>query len=57
MRGERPDVVANVRLTGGGRLDPFGDDPVDVHLAGGNIDAQRAEATRWREFSFGGSGS
>lgn len=37
MRGERPDVVANVRLTGGGRLDPFGDDVVDVHLANGVI--------------------
>ncbi|MEZ5188710.1 MAG: amidohydrolase family protein [Microbacterium sp.] len=37
IRGERPDIVANVRLTGAGRLDPFGDDVVDVHLANGVI--------------------
>lgn len=36
-RGERPAVVANVRLTGAGRLDPFGAEPVDVHLADGVI--------------------
>lgn len=36
-RGERVDVVAGVRLTGAGRLDPFGDDPVDVHLRNGVI--------------------
>lgn len=30
-------MIANARLTGAGRLDPFGDDPVDVHLAGGRI--------------------
>ena len=36
-RGERPAVIANARLTGAGRLDPFGDDTVDVHLAGGRI--------------------
>lgn len=37
QRGERPSVISNARLTGAGRLDPFGDDPVDVHLAGGRI--------------------
>ncbi|MFI8631899.1 amidohydrolase [Microbacterium sp. NPDC077663] len=36
-RGEHVDVVSGVRLTGGGRLDPFGDDPVDVHVRGGII--------------------
>ncbi|GAA1965548.1 amidohydrolase [Microbacterium deminutum] len=36
-RGESVDVVANVRLTGGERMDPFGDDPVDVHLTGARI--------------------
>ncbi|MBN9171123.1 MAG: metal-dependent hydrolase, partial [Microbacterium sp.] len=36
-RGDVADVVANVRLTGGGRIDPFGADPVDVHLRGGRI--------------------
>lgn len=35
--GEHPGVVANARLTGGDRLDPFGDAVVDVHLAGGRI--------------------
>lgn len=35
--GERPSVIANARLTGAGRLDPFGDDPVDLHLAHGRI--------------------
>ncbi|MFT4228783.1 MAG: amidohydrolase family protein [Microbacterium sp.] len=30
-------VIANARLTGGGRVDPFGDEPVDVHLANGVI--------------------
>lgn len=37
QRGERPSVIANARLTGDGRLDPFGDDPVDAHLADGVI--------------------
>ncbi len=37
QRGDRPAVITNARLTGAGRLDPFGDDPVDVHLAGGRI--------------------
>lgn len=35
--GDRPTVIANARLTGAERLDPFGDDLVDVHLAGGAI--------------------
>jgi predicted amidohydrolase YtcJ len=35
--GEHVDVLADVRLTGADRLDPFGDEPVDVHLAGGRI--------------------
>lgn len=35
--GDRLDVIANVRLTGGGRTDPFADDVVDVHLAGGAV--------------------
>lgn len=37
QRGERPSVIAGARLTGVDRLDPFGDDLVDVHLAGGRI--------------------
>lgn len=37
QRGEHPAVIANARLTGLDRLDPFGDDPVDVHLRGGVI--------------------
>ena len=36
-RGERPAVIARARLTGVDRLDPFGDDLVDVHLSGGRI--------------------
>lgn len=36
-RGDDVAVVANARLTGGDRLDPFGDDPVDVFIAGGVI--------------------
>jgi predicted amidohydrolase YtcJ len=35
--GEAVDVIANVRLTGGERMDPFEDEPVDVHLADGVI--------------------
>ena len=35
--GENVDVIANVRLTGGERMDPFEDEPVDVHLADGVI--------------------
>ena len=36
-RGDAPDVIANARLTGSERTDPFGDDVVDVHLADGLI--------------------
>ncbi|WP_137843429.1 amidohydrolase family protein [Microbacterium sp. 2FI] len=36
-RGDRPDVIANARLTGADRVDPFGDDPVDIHLAEGLV--------------------
>lgn len=36
-RGEHVDVIANVRLTGTQRIDPFGDEPVDVHVASGRI--------------------
>lgn len=36
-RGDAPGVIANARLTGSERTDPFGSDPVDVHLAEGLI--------------------
>lgn len=36
-RGDSPAVIANVRLTGGERVDPFDDDPVDIHLDDGKI--------------------
>ncbi|MGR6741568.1 amidohydrolase [Microbacterium arborescens] len=36
-RGDGVAVIADVRLTGPGRTDPFGADPVDVHLSGGTI--------------------
>nr|WP_144083401.1 amidohydrolase family protein [Microbacterium sp. TS-1] len=36
-RGDEVDVIADVRLTGPGRTDPFGSDPVDVHLARGTV--------------------
>jgi predicted amidohydrolase YtcJ len=35
--GVRPSVIANARLSGPERTDPFGDEPVDVHLADGRI--------------------
>lgn len=35
--GAQVDVVADVRLTGADRVDPFGDDVVDVHLRRGRI--------------------
>lgn len=35
--GDSPRVIANARLTGADRLDPFGSDPVDLHLSGGRI--------------------
>ncbi|WP_127474752.1 amidohydrolase [Microbacterium sulfonylureivorans] len=36
-RGETPAVIANARLTGSERTDPFEDQPVDVHLADGFV--------------------
>ncbi|MEH3089067.1 MAG: amidohydrolase family protein [Microbacterium arborescens] len=36
-RGEPVDVIADVRLTGPGRTDPFGSDVVDVHLRSGSV--------------------
>ena len=36
-RGESPAVIANARLTGVDRTDPFGDDAVDIHLADGLV--------------------
>jgi len=36
-RGDAPEVIANARLTGSERTDPFGDDVVDVHLADGLV--------------------
>ncbi|WP_426319672.1 amidohydrolase [Microbacterium sp. E-13] len=36
-RGDAPDVIANARLTGSDRSDPFGTDAVDVHLAEGLV--------------------
>lgn len=37
VRGDVVDVIADVRLVGERRTDPFGDDPVDVHLADGAV--------------------
>ncbi|KAA9086829.1 amidohydrolase [Microbacterium radiodurans] len=39
-RGDAVDVVADVRLTGPGRTDPFGDELVDVHLGGAHPDGR-----------------
>lgn len=36
-RGDAPDVIADARLTGSDRTDPFGSEPVDVHLAEGLV--------------------
>ena len=36
-RGDSVAVVANVRLTGADRTDPFADDPVDIHISDGLI--------------------
>ena len=36
-RGDVPHVIANARLTGADRTDPFGDEPVDIHLADGVV--------------------
>ncbi len=56
-RGDRVDVIAGVRLTGAERLDPFGDDPVDVHLEGGVIaDIAPAGALARRGRVIDGSG-
>jgi predicted amidohydrolase YtcJ len=35
--GETVSVIADARLTGTDRLDPFGGDPVDIHLRDGRI--------------------
>lgn len=35
--GDVPAVVANARLTGAERTDPFGAEPVDIHLADGLV--------------------
>ncbi|KQZ84382.1 metal-dependent hydrolase [Microbacterium sp. Root166] len=35
--GDAPDVIANARLTGADRTDPFLDEPVDIHLGEGFI--------------------
>jgi predicted amidohydrolase YtcJ len=37
QRGDSPDVIANVRLSGAERTDPFLAEPVDVHLADGFV--------------------
>ncbi|THE07037.1 metal-dependent hydrolase [Microbacterium oleivorans] len=37
VRGDDVRVITAVRLTGAGRSDPFGNDPVDVHVRGGII--------------------
>ncbi|MGV9193190.1 amidohydrolase [Microbacterium sp. MC2] len=37
QQGDTVDVIAGARLTGVDRLDPFDDEPVDLHLAGGAI--------------------
>jgi len=37
VRGDSVDVIAGARLTGTQRTDPFGSDPVDVHLSDGRI--------------------
>lgn len=35
--GDVPDVIANARLTGAERTDPFGAEPVDLHLTDGLV--------------------
>jgi len=56
--GEIVGVIAGVRLTGADRLDPFGDDPVDVHLAGGVVhDIAPAGALPRRGAVVDGSGA
>ncbi|WP_169582383.1 MULTISPECIES: amidohydrolase family protein [Microbacterium] len=57
-RGERPDVIADVRLTGSERTDPFADDVVDVHLADGFVvDVAPAGALARRGLVLEGGGS
>jgi len=57
-RGEHVAVIANVRLTGRDRLDPFGADPVDVHIADGLIaDIAPANALPRRGAVLDASGS
>lgn len=36
-RGDEPSVIADARLTGSERTDPFGAEPVDIHLADGIV--------------------
>ena len=36
-RGDEPAVIANARLTGSERTDPFGAQLVDIHLADGIV--------------------
>jgi len=36
-RGDAVSVIAGARLTGAQRLDPFGDEPVDIHMSGETI--------------------
>lgn len=56
--GEYVGVVAGVRLTGTDRLDPFGDEPVDVHVADGVVrDIAPASALPHRGPVIDGSGS
>ena len=56
-RGERVGVITGVRLTGAGRTDPFGDDPVDVHLRDGIIaDIAPAGALATRGLVIDGTG-
>lgn len=57
-RGDRPDVVANVRLAAPERTDPFSDDVVDVHLADGFIvDIAPAKALPRRGSVLDGEGA
>lgn len=55
--GETVDIVADVRLTGPGRTDPFGADLVDVHVAGDVVvDIAPAGAPRRGVVLDGGGG-
>lgn len=56
-RGQSPDIVADVRLTGSERTDPFADDLVDVHLAEGLVvDIAPARALPRRGLVIDGGG-